>query len=425
MIPRIAAFIARHHLFGPTDRIAVTVSGGADSVCLLHLLREAYPEQELLVVHINHLLRGAESEADEAFVRRLAAALGLPCEVEQIEVGALAGNLEENAREARLASFRRLVESGRADKVATGHTASDQAETVLFRLLRGTGGTGLSGIRPATESGLIRPLLEITRDEVRDWLRFRHLEWREDSSNADPAFSRNRIRNCLIPQLEREYNPRIGFVLSTTAELAREDDEYWTAEIERLAAEVFDNWNNAILVQLGSFRNRPVAVIRRLVREAIRQTRGDLRSIGFEHIDRVVSLAAKAEGHGRVQLPGVAVTRSFDWLRFAAPGTSPEAPCIHLNLEEITASGGTMKENSLDADRVPGSAVARPWTAGDRFRGRKMKRWFHESRIPVWDRNGWPVLASGSRVLWTRSFGFDEEFAATPESKRLLRVSER
>ncbi len=153
MIPRIAAFIARHHLFGPTDRIAVTVSGGADSVCLLHLLREAYPEQALLVVHINHLLRGAESEADEAFVRRLAAALGLPCEVEQIEVGALAGNLEENAREARLASFRRLVESGRADKVATGHTASDQAETVLFRLLRGTGGTGLSGIRPATEWG--------------------------------------------------------------------------------------------------------------------------------------------------------------------------------------------------------------------------------------------------------------------------------
>ena len=424
MVRRVAAFISRNRLFEPSDRVAVTVSGGADSVCLLHLLREAYPDQHLLVVHINHLLRGAESDADEAFVRDLAARLGLPCAVERIAVGSLPGNLEENAREARLASFRRLIESGHADRVATGHTASDQAETVLFRLLRGTGGTGLAGIRPAVEPGLIRPLLEVTREEVRDWLRFRRLEWREDSSNADPSYARNRIRNCLIPQLENEYNPRIGFVLSNVAELAREDEEYWKAEIRRLGAEIFDIRDGVLTVRLGSFRQQPIAVTRRLVREAIRLTRGNLQSVGFEHVDRVVGLLARQEGHGVVQIPDAAVTRSFDWVRFARRPVRSEEIRIRLNLEEISFSGGTMKENSLDADKVPKDAAARHWVAGDRFRGRKMKRWFHERRIPIWDRVGWPVFVSGSRVIWTRAFGVDEDFAATSESRRLLCVSE-
>jgi tRNA(Ile)-lysidine synthase len=421
---RITDYVSAHRLISAADRIAVTVSGGADSVCLLHLLCELYPRQTCLVLHVNHLLRGPESDADEEFVRALADRLGVSCNVERVAVGDLPGNLEENARDTRMASFRRLVESGQATRVATGHTASDQAETVLFRLLRGTGTAGLCGIRPATDWGLIRPLLPVTRTEVRDWLRSRGLEWREDASNEDPSYARNRIRNHLIPQLEREFNPRLGFVMSNAADLAREDEDYWSAEIGRLAGELFERRDGAVLVRLGSFRNRPPAVSRRLVREALRSVRGSLVAIDFEHIDRVLQLLGKPEGHGIVQVPGAIVTRSFDWVRFAVrcPGSEPQP--IRLKLEEISPQSGTMKGSGLAADKLPAGVECRAWKAGDRFRGRKLKHWFHDRRIPVWDRAGWPVMAIGSRVIWTREFGIDEEFAAAPGS-RSQSVSER
>jgi len=364
-----------------------------------------------------------ESDADEDFVRQLAFSLDVPISVERIEVRILPGNLEENARNARLASFRKLVATGEVDRVATGHTASDQAETVLFRLLRGASTTGLSGIQPVTQMGLIRPLLDVSRDEVRVWLRSRQLEWREDATNSDLTLARNRIRNCLIPQLEREFNPRIGFVLSTTAALARDDEEYWASEIGRLSSEIFDIREDTIVVQLGSFC-RPTAVCRRLIREAIRLVKGDLRSIDFSHVDQVVGLMTKPEGHGIVKVPGATVTRSFDWVRFSGPCPTISALPIRLKLEEIMPSGGTMKGEGLDADKLPGDIQGRSWSPGDRFRGRKMKHWFHDHRIPVWDRSNWPVFASGSRVIWTRKFGADEQFAATSESRRLLFVSE-
>ena len=215
MIERVVGNITRYSMFRPGQRIGVAVSGGADSVCLLHVLRELAPRWELrlTVLHLDHQLRGEESRQDALFVRELAAALDLPFELREIDVHSLCGetgdNLEQAARAARLEFFRSFLQAGTLDRVAVGHTRSDQAETVLFRFLRGSGTAGLSGIRPVTEDGIVRPLLEIQRPEIEQYLRERGIAWRTDSTNVSSAFARNRIRQELLPQLTREWNPRM------------------------------------------------------------------------------------------------------------------------------------------------------------------------------------------------------------------------
>ena len=161
----------------------------------------------LQVLHLNHNLRGDESRGDAEFVRLLAATLQLPCTMREANFADSIGNLEQEAREARLAFFREMISSGLVDRVALGHTRSDQAETVLFRFLRGSGTAGLAGIRPVTADGIVRPLFDVERTDVEGFLRERSISWREDSTNRSRRFARNRIRHELLPQLERDWNP--------------------------------------------------------------------------------------------------------------------------------------------------------------------------------------------------------------------------
>ena len=202
-LSRVAATIERYRMFENAKSAGVAVSGGADSVCLLHVLRELAPRWNLrlVVLHVNHGLRGEESRADEQFVRELAESLGLESRVRAVNLADAADNLEQAARRARLEFFRDQLSAGGLDRVATGHTGDDQAETVLFRFLRGSGGAGLAAIRPVTAAGIVRPLLAVSRQEIEQYLRERGIAWREDSSNASLRFARNRIRHELLPQL--------------------------------------------------------------------------------------------------------------------------------------------------------------------------------------------------------------------------------
>ena len=204
---------------------------------LLVTLRSTWHLQ-LTVLHLNHRLRGDESDADERFVRDVASGYGLRSEVDRVEVASLAngGNLEQAARNARRGFFGRFLESGALDRVAVGHTRSDQAETVLFRFLRGAYTTGLCGIRPVTPEGVVRPLLYVDRDEVKLYLSERKITWREDSTNRDSRFSRNRIRHELLPQLAADWNPQLETLLARNATLAQEDEEFWTSLVRERAA---------------------------------------------------------------------------------------------------------------------------------------------------------------------------------------------
>jgi len=304
--------------FRPGDRVAVAVSGGADSVALLELLLEARDRLGIVVsvAHFNHRLRGGDSETDAEFVQRLAAARDV-----QIFSGCAAAfhdaNVEALARQDRYSFFERLVRDGCAGKVATAHTADDQAETVLARFLRGGGPAGLAGILPVVRDGaVVRPLLEVRRAELRAWAAARSLTWREDSSNLDRRFLRNRLRQELIPQLESDYNPGIVNVLNHAAEVARGEEAHWQRHIEELAARSIQQTPEGLKLLLENFVQLDEAQQRRLIRAAVAQAKGDLLRLDFDHVERVRRLALRGRADGRrsresrvVEIPDVRVER--------------------------------------------------------------------------------------------------------------------
>jgi tRNA(Ile)-lysidine synthase len=455
-----AAAIERYRMLENVSLAGVAVSGGADSVCLLLVLREFC---KVAVVHVNHLLRAEESEADEAFVRSLAARFELPLYVKRVDVRALGGNTEETARGERYEFYRELIASQAVHCVATGHTRSDQSETVLFRVLRGAHLAGLSAIHPIAPGPVIRPLLNVSRTEVEDFVRDAGETWRDDSTNHDLAYDRNRIRHVLLPELAREWNPEIDRALSQLAALAFDEERYWAGWMAEHFREHFKIRGNIVLTSASNLIDQPVAVARRLVRKAIERVRGDLHAVEFAHVEAVIALARSREGSGRMQLPQVDVYRSFDWLRFGPivggdhlAERNQQTPCevpgraslpgsdVWLNLEVIenkdvsnAASGAVenarVKRYELDWDRVLGlgqQLVLRTWKPGDQYRpvgerlASKVKTMFQESRIPLWERGTWPIITVGTQIVWTRQFGPAAEVVATGDSRRVLRVSE-
>lgn len=396
MLAPVAASLGRLGLAG--TKLGVAVSGGADSVFLLHALRQVH-QGTLVVVHVNHGLRGAASDEDEAFVRTLAA----PNPLFTANGRPPTGNLEQHCRRERLRLFGEWIRAGVVDHVATGHTASDQAETILLRLLRGTGPTGLRGILPRTREGLVRPLLELDREAIRCYLRDHGVPWREDASNADPRFLRNRVRATLLPLL-RELEPTVEANLGRLAVIARSEEEYWAAQMPP-ASSVLD---------VNSLQTAHPALRRRLLRHAIAFSKGDLLRIEKAHLDAVESLLLQPEGDGGVSLPGLEVTRSMSWIRLANPA-APE----YRYTERVVLD--------LDGGQLQGPLRVRVWQPGDCFqpKGRaepvSVKKLFQIARVPLWERKNWPIITDGVNIVWMHRFGFDPKFAATRDTGNILR----
>ena len=451
-------------MFAPGQRVGVAVSAGADSVCLLHILAELAPRWNLTlsVLHLNHLLRGKESDADEEFSRILAAQLGLEFHGCQVDVRRVAqatrDNSEQAGRRVRKQFFLDFFARGVLDRVALGHTRSDQAETVLFRFLRGAGTAGLAGMRPVTPDGFVRPLIETTRPEIHDYLVSRGIRWREDSSNNDSAFARNRIRQDLLPALTRDWNPNLTETLGGLALMARDEEDYWEAEVARIIGDRLLLSPPAVLFRADWVRALPRAVARRVLRKAIETAKGDLRAIDLRHIEGAMELIDSAEGSGRLQIPGLDVFRSFDWVRLAPPGTDTlegrdyEVPAPVPGRFTLPHGAGALalelvevKENSeepgrsvsvyngdkgsqLNWDRVSGSLLVRNWRPGDQYRpighanATKIKDLFQKARVPLWERRRWPVLTCQGAIVWTVKFGPAAEVAADLETRTLLRV---
>jgi len=450
VLERVRKTITRYNMLPHRGRVAVAVSGGPDSVCLLHVLLELAPSLEvsLAVAHLNHQLRGAESDADESFVAQLAFNLGLPFYRASVDLTAGNDNLEQAGRRARRAFFAQLA----ADRVALGHTRDDQAETVLFRLLRGSGLRGLAGIHPVTASGYVRPLIEVTRAEVVAFLRARNLPWREDSSNLDPRFARNRIRASLLPQLAREWNPRIAESLAHLAQLAQDEESWWRTHLDQIAPSILVARAGGVELPASALAQLPPAVGRRLIRCAIAQVKGDLRRFEYAHVEGVLELAVQTEGDGRLRLPGLDVRRSFDWIRLAPPAQRPElaatrlaipgvfplscGACLHLAIaphssaSPVAKKDATLKAAELSLRRLPPVLELRGWKPGDHYRpngqarDQKIKEMFQMERVPSWLRSSWPIVSSGDTILWSRTFGAAAEFAAIREPGPVLRVWE-
>ena len=430
--------ISRYNMLRPGSRVVAAVSGGADSIFLMHVLAELAPRAGAAlagVAHLNHKLRGDASEADERFVADAAARLGVEFYREEARVLEAGGNLEQAARRARLRFFSRLIKEGKADRVATGHTRDDQAETVLFRVMRGSGLAGLAGILPVTKEGLIRPLLETPRAEIEEFLRERGIEWRDDASNFDGRFARNRIRHELLPQLEREWNPELRESLARMADLALEEERWWAAEIAKVARKTAVESDAGIEIGAEVLAGLPRAVARRLVRELVRRIGG--KALELDHVERVIGLARAERGSGCLELPGVVVARSFERLLFAPAGAGKVEPepiqievrrgfrgrypwgggevCLEVAEEPAKSREAGCVRLKWNGQQASALLELRGWKEGDRYRPggypreQKLKEMFQKAKIPSWKRGFWPIVTNGSNILWAREFGVAAE----------------
>jgi tRNA(Ile)-lysidine synthase len=294
--------------------VLVAASGGVDSTVLLHGLRELSQELDLklAVGHVNHGLRGQESDADEASVRQLAARLDLDFASRRVEPQAMRvgtpssrrPTLQEASRQLRYGALGSLAEELRVDLVATGHTADDQAETVLLRLLRGTGPAGLAGIPARSRDGqVVRPLLRIPRQEIETWARGRGLSWREDASNRSLGYARNRLRERWLPGLARDFNPQLLRAVGDLAEAQYQESEWFEAEVEREATARFLLDGDSLWIERKDWAALPAALARRLARRALHAL-GAGRTVSRVHLERMLHFLAEGRPGARLELPG-------------------------------------------------------------------------------------------------------------------------
>lgn len=481
---RIARYTIRHNLLQPGQSVVVGVSGGADSVCLLHLLAALSAEWQLrlTVAHLHHGLRGADADADALFVAELARSWELPCVVEQINVAALARenrlSVEEAARQARYAFLARVAAGQSAGRIAVAHHADDQAETVLMHFLRGSGVAGLRGMLPlmplsdyrglASESAgedapcLIRPLLGITRAEIEAYCAENGLVWRTDASNADTRHYRNRLRHELLPIL-REYNPRIDEVLTRTAEVMAGDAEV----LETLAEDEFAELAILSLPDVVAFEQErlsqlPIGLQRSLIRMAVHQLRQNLRDIGLARVERAVEVARfGADGDAATIAAGLELRVDRGLAQIGPEGALPRP--LHAQIRPhvnapvalpapgvLALDGGWQVETTpleraelpadweqnpdpwtayLDADAVGDELTLRPRRPGDRFRphglgghSARVNEFMINEKLPAGERADWPLLAGKGGIAWVCGLRIDETAAVTPSTQRIWRV---
>ncbi len=451
-------------LLKPGMRLAVALSGGADSVALLRAL--AARRQELGFVlhaaHLHHGLRGEEADGDLEFCRALAAKLGVPFHEARVDaaaearadanLGKSAETIEEAARRLRYSWFRELISRELLHAVATAHTLDDQAETVLAKFLRGAWTEGLAGISPklkTAEAGwIVRPLLGVTRAEIEAYLRGLGQDWREDSSNRHLTFTRNRIRHELLPLLEG-WNPRLREHLAQMAELAHDEEAWWEAELARLAPQLILPGKPArgggratgegLAIEVGRLAALAPALQRRLVRHAAEQLGA---ALDFPATEAVRSLALGGRAGKRLALPqGLCAERTARELRLslapepaargktvggkgaealeprytvAIPGTI-DAPEFGVRLRIELSDTQIAEKIKVDGDDLQRTATLRNWKPGDRVRLRyssglrKVKEVLERKHVTGTERAVWPVLEAGGRVVWMKGVELEPE----------------
>ena len=422
--------IYAHRLFEPGAHVLVAVSGGPDSVALLHALwngRERW-SLRLTVAHLNHQLRHQASDEDAAFVAQLSASLGLPCIIETADIPAYCKqrrcSLETGAREVRYAFLDRVAQTCGASRIATGHTADDQAETVLMRLVRGSGAGGLSGIRPAREERIIRPLLYVTRDQVMAYLAARRFSIRQDATNNEPDVLRNHIRLRLLPLLQEAYNPEIRSALCHLADILRDESEYLEKVVSDAFFDAIIRGEACLTVNVATWLQLPVAIQRRLVRRMVEDVGENPERLSYDQIERVRELVSHGRIGSLITLSGaLTIERRRDTatlsrgerrpfcVSVAAPGeTAIPGTALRLVSSLVTPEEINQPEEPscvyFDADQVGDALVARSRRPGDRLAPvgmtgtKSLKALFSEWDIPRLERSLTPILVSDAGILW-------------------------
>ncbi len=422
------------------DRVLAAVSGGADSVALLHLLLRASGELgfEVAAAHCDHALR-PESDRDARFVEELCASLGVPLQRERVDVGGWAAEksvgLEEAGRYLRYAFLQRSAGELNCRSIATGHHRQDQAETVLHRIVRGCGLKGLVAMRPRRDL-VIRPLLSFSRDELRLYLADRGIAFREDPSNADRAFTRNRLRHDILPAL-RQMNPRLDDALSRLADTAAAEEDFWLGHIEGLRERLYDDgcWPVAELVTLHAAERR------RLLMALLQEQGGG--EVEAEHVLALEQLLLSARPQARLDLPGCKAYRRYDrfFITTTVPaGNAPWQQEIHGPGRFLLPLGGTLVVDEGEREAVETlwrvefsrqdlgyPLQIRTFLPGDRIGleggggHKKVKKLYAEARLPHEVRGALPLVARGGEVLWVPGLRRSGKYQPVDGADRVLR----
>lgn len=423
MLASVSQFIRRHDLIVPGDRVLVAVSGGSDSLALLLLLRQLADDWQLQLAaaHLDHGLR-PDSGADAAFVAECCARLGVALIAERVDVPALArqrrGGPEAVAREARLDFLTRVADRLGSRVIALAHQRGDQAETVLERLLRGSGATGLAAMRPR-RGAFVRPLLACSREQLQAYLQEQGWSWREDPSNRDPSFTRNRIRHQLLPVLA-DFNPRIEQGLVALSQRLALEEDYWDELLDRYEAELVEVVEGGVRISVAALSGLHPALRDRLLRRLLERVRGDRQRVLAVHVAALVRLLEEGPPQGELHLPGVLVRRRFDRLELggggapegvdfelavAGPGRYllPGELVLEVELRTFAAGEGPWVVE-FAADAVAWPLAVRPFRPGDRIRlaggGRhRVKELLRAARVPREVRAALPLVVA-DELLW-------------------------
>lgn len=468
LLARVARAIRQDCLIAPAGRddvrIVVALSGGSDSVALSWILRALAPDRGITLaglIHVNHQLRGAASDGDEAFCRDLAVRMSLPIKVTSVDVAARAReartSIEVAAREVRYAFYERAASELRATHIATGHTLDDQAETVLLRLLRGAGSRGVSGIR-ARRGNLVRPLLSVRRHELRAYLHARGEAWREDDSNQDISIPRNHVRHHLMPVIE-QIAPGGVKALGRFASLAQADEAWLTEEAIKSGAALVSYVKGGtggvtIDVDADGLSLLSPAIARRVLRSVAADV-APARSLSARHLEAVWELAGTDKSAGQLDLPGLTVRKQTGKLTFTADTSDPrtravvsvwpirpltvpgavEAPEGSLQIVSRRSSGSADEWTTLgslgagvQADSVRLPLSVRNWRPGDRFRPlgapgrRKLQDLFVDRKVPRSQRDRVAVIVDADdRIVWVAGLAVAHDCRVTaPEAGVLI-----
>jgi len=452
VFPKVKKIIERYNMFSPGDRVLVGVSGGPDSVCLLHILNRCRKDMALSlhVVHINHGIRKRESKREEKFVSHLAGRMGLPITVKSLDVPSYARRkkltVEEAARDMRYSAFEQLAGKLNAKKIALGHTASDQVETVLMHLLRGSGPQGLSGIPPVRKLGstaVVRPLIEVNREEILNYLKKNKLTFCLDSSNRKTEYFRNKIRLKLLPLLRKNYNENIDGALLRLSEILKEENAYWERVVERVLGKVVSWEAEKILIDFKRFLRYNVIVQRRVLYRLF----GGI--VSLSQIEAIRSLAQKSSQGKRIYLgKRFSVRKEGNFLIFSS---SPERRFKKFNYplrvpgkNEIEGLDLTLNTRIVDfrpvSDKGANTAyfdvdkinfkklLLRNRREGDRFRPfglrgtKKLSDFFIDRKIPRRLRDRVPLLVEGEDILWVVGIRRADKARITEDTKKILEV---
>ncbi|HUW64432.1 MAG TPA: tRNA lysidine(34) synthetase TilS [Spirochaetia bacterium] len=446
--------IGKYRMIAPGQTVLVAASGGPDSMALLYMLHSLQSELgcRLAVAHFNHLTRGAASDADQELVEDMAGNLGIACYVGRYDVpGAVrpGSSLQVVAREMRYRFFRETASRAGAARVALGHQADDQAETVLQNMLRGSGTTGLRGIPPCRDI-FVRPLIEVRRADIMSFLKTSGLPYRDDASNFKTVYTRNRVRLELIPFLESGYNPRVVETLNRLAAICREDEEFLENQAQAAFGRISSRTGPRLLLDLGALAELPGALSGRVVRTTWEELRGRPGDLSYVQVRAVMSLATRGQTGGVVQLPGgVRVTRTYTHLSFGWP---PDGIPEGINIRRLDLPGRTPlpeldlaiavafppsppswrelppTEAVLDYDRTGGELFVRRRVNGDLFwpmglPGRiKLKKFFIDRKVPREERDRVPLVCTPDDIVWVAGIAPGYPYRVTENTRRFLHL---